>query len=49
MTTEVTSSKDRIAGAILAGGQAVRYGGKPKGSLEAVTGRSIIEEGKFDN
>ena len=42
MTTDVTLAKDRIAGAILVGGQTVRYGGKPKGSLEAVTGRSII-------
>ena len=44
MTTEVTLAKDRIAGAVLAGGQAVRYRGKPKGLLEAVTCRSIIEE-----
>ena len=42
--TEVTSAKDRIAGAILAGGQAVRYDGRPKGLLEAATGLSIIEQ-----
>jgi len=43
MMAEVTFAKARIAGAILAGGQAVRYGGRPKGLLETVTGLSIIE------
>jgi len=44
MMGDVTLAKERIAGAILAGGQAVRYGGMPKGLLEAVAGVSIIEE-----
>jgi len=44
MMAEVTLAKARIAGAILAGGQAVRYGGRPKGLLETGTGLSIIEQ-----
>jgi len=41
--TETTFTKERIAGAILAGGQALRYGGKAKGLLKAPSGLSIIQ------
>ncbi len=44
MMGDVTLAKARIAGAILAGGQAVRSGGRPKGLLEAVSGLAIIEQ-----
>ncbi len=33
----------RIAGAILAGGSAARYGGRPKGLLRLADGRTVIE------
>ena len=36
-------STQRVAAAILAGGQASRHGGIPKGLLEATSGSSIIE------
>ena len=42
MMTEVTLGKDRIAGAILAGGGAARHDGFPKGLLEVAPGVSII-------
>ncbi|MDQ6828794.1 MAG: molybdenum cofactor guanylyltransferase [Gemmatimonadota bacterium] len=35
-------SRDRVTGVILAGGQASRYGGRPKG-LERVGGRRVID------
>jgi len=39
----MTTDRDRIAGAILAGGLATRYGGANKASLDAGRGRTLLQ------